>query len=1063
MVQSIPVAGGSFSTLFVGDLSNFSPQGVVVSEDTIYLTNGATIMSMPTDGSTAPVVLVSDPRFTSLRGITILDGDLYVIDNDSTQQQVAVWQIDLDASDVTATGKWRVSPGPGEIVADRDFGNFNPDQIVGAGDSGRIIGRVFEDLNGNGAFDAGESGVVGLTVFLDLDGNGLLDVDEPTFQTVDDDPMTVFDPAIPSTDETGLYAFQPAPGTYTVRQSVPSGFTLTSPIGFTLEANELAAGELPTGVTTGDLDGDGDLDIVAGNSGTDSLSVLLNDGSGTFQRAADLSAGFGPADVVLEDFDGDLDLDLAASNVDQRSISVLLNDGSGHFTFAGFFSVGESPFSLVAGDFDSDDDIDLATANEFSDSVSILLNDGTGDFSSRQDVATGAIPEGIVAADFDGDDDLDLATSNFGDKNVSILINNGSGTFLNAGNVAAGNGPFKIAAADFDSDNDMDLAVTDIVDDVTQVLFNDGSAGFVSSSSFAVASGPAAITVVDVDGDSNPDLAVTSGRSNVVSVLLGDGGGGFSEPGTFGFSLLPQVIAFGIAGADFDGDGDNDLVVSTGAANTVTVLTNEEAFGSHSVTLEKDQISVDRDFAIRRVATTTQNLSTRSLLISLLGSADVQVSTVSDTVEVRINGLVEPSISITADAVQTLTVQGGSGDNSIDLSGVTIAAFTHSGGVTVTVDGMAGSDLIVGSEFADNIDGGSGLDTINGGDGNDTIDGGFGSDLLAGGPGTDLLTLQGSGRLTITPAQTTGSGTDSYSEFEQAVLTGDISNDRLDATTVGIPVTLAGASGKDTLLGGSAVDLLDGGAGVDFAEIRGANIVLTDASSPAATGDTLISVEQTQLIASGPGSLIDASGYTLGPVFIVGSSGNDTLKGGSGDDIILAGSGNDSVSGGSGADMIAGNGGHDTIAGDAGNDTIIGGSGRDEIDGGADSDVLVGGGGADTIRAGVGADFVLGGGGRDQIDGDDGDDMLLGGGGADNIAGGLGDDTLDGIARDDTFSQLGQDTLFGGNRVSARSVQLRPAETPQFQLPPVAPSTSDGSDDIDDAFADPLLPQLLEL
>lgn len=1047
MIQSIPVGGGSFTTLFVGDLANFSPQGIVVSGTTIYLTNGATIMSMPTDGSAAPSVLVTDPRFSTLRGITILNDDLYVLDNDSEQQQVTVWKVDLNAGDVTSTGKWRVSLEPGGVANDRDFGNFNEDLVVGAGDSGRVVGRVFEDLNGNGAFDSGESGVVGQTVFLDLDGNGLLDVDEPTFETIDDDLNTPFDPANPTTNETGLYVFQPSPGTYTVRNSVPAGFTLTSPVGFTLEAKEIAAGDFPAGVATGDIDGDGDLDIVAGNAGSDSMSVFLNDGGGIFQRAPDLPAGYGPVEVVLEDLDGDNDLDIATTNVDQRSISVLLNDGFGNFTLAGFFSVGQSPFSMVAGDFDGDLDIDLATANEFSNSVSVLLNDGVGDFSNRQDVSTGEIPEGIVAADFDGDNDLDLATSNFGGKNVSILINNGFGTFLNAGSVAAGNGPFKLATGDFDGDNDTDLAVTDIVDDVTRVLFNNGNAGFVSQSSFAVASGPAAITVVDVDGDSILDLAVTSGRSNVVNILLGDGGGGFGEPGTFGFSLLPQVIAFGIDGADFDGDGDNDLVVSSGTANTVTVLANEEAFGSHVVTLEKDQISVGRDFGIRRVATTTQNLSTGSVTISLLGAADVVVSTVSGTVEVRINGLVDPTISIAAADVKNLTVQGGAGDNTIDLFGVTSAAFTHVGGVNVTVTGQAGSDLIVGSSFADDIDSGSGLDTVNAGAGNDTVAGGFGDDQLIGGQGTDLLTVHGSGRLTITPSQTIGSGTDFHSEFEAAVLSGDISNDRIDATTVNIPVTLLGQSGNDTLLGGFSADRLDGGAGFDFLEISGSSIVLTDATAPDTGADVVVSVEGLQLIASTRGSSIDASGYTQGPVTIVGSGGDDTLKGGSGDDLILAGAGHDNVSGGGGADIIAGNRGRDTITGDAGNDTILGGGGKDHIDGGDDADNLSGGGGRDTVTGGNGSDFLLGGAGRD------------------NIAGGLGNDILNGDFRDDSFNQIvGRDTLIGGNRPEGRPGPVSPNREPEYEEKmPLFQSPPANTEEIDEAFGESILPELLEL
>jgi Ca2+-binding RTX toxin-like protein len=365
--------------------------------------------------------------------------------------------------------------------------------------------------------------------------------------------------------------------------------------------------------------------------------------------------------------------------------------------------------------------------------------------------------------------------------------------------------------------------------------------------------------------------------------------------------------------------------------------------------------------------------------------------------------------------------------------------------------------------------GGPGDDTLIGGAGSDTVNGGDGDDNLNGGAGTDTLLVTGNPHLRITTTSTFGPGTDLHSGFERAILEGDSANNRLDASLADFPVTLLGLGGNDTLLSGSGVDQLDGGDGVDSVEIIGSNIVLTNASAPGASEDTLLSVERLHLIASGPDSVIDASAYTLGPVTIIGSSGDDTLKGGSGNDVILAGSGNDEVSGGSGDDIIRGDSGADTLSGDAGDDTILGGGGRDLIDGNADADILIGGGGPDTIRGGTGDDFVSGGGGRDSIDGDEGADTLFGGGGADNLAGGIGDDTLNGLPRNDSFNAvIGQDTLIGGNRSEGRPAPARmltptvaaSADIPFFQSPPLF---SKETKEIDEVFLEPLLPELLEM
>jgi len=136
----------------------------------------------------------------------------------------------------------------------------------------------------------------------------------------------------------------------------------------------LPVGEEPTSVAIGDLDGDGFLDLVTANWGSDDVSVLLGAGDGTFGAAATFAAGHFPRSVAIDDLDGDGFLDLVTANSDSNDVSVLLGAGDGTFGAAATFTAGYGAYSVAIDDLDGDGFLDLVTANAASNDVSVLIN-----------------------------------------------------------------------------------------------------------------------------------------------------------------------------------------------------------------------------------------------------------------------------------------------------------------------------------------------------------------------------------------------------------------------------------------------------------------------------------------------------------------------------------------------------------------------------------------------------------------------------------------------------------------------------------------------------------------
>ena len=210
---------------------------------------------------------------------------------------------------------------------------------------------------------------------------------------------------------------------------------------------------LTTGIDAGDVDGDGDVDIVnpGGNFQIDGgLQVWLNDGAANFTQSAQGNFGqnsFGTQNVseaLLVDIDNDGDLDIAAaqntSTAGQGSFETWFNDGFGNFSLGQKTQIanGSEPYQLVAGDVTGDGHVEIYQSQRAGSSRPDLLwtNDGNGGFVAT---SSGSSAESIGAVGFDanGDGLLDVALGNFFESD-QVLLSNGSGGFEAPDAVAGG-------------------------------------------------------------------------------------------------------------------------------------------------------------------------------------------------------------------------------------------------------------------------------------------------------------------------------------------------------------------------------------------------------------------------------------------------------------------------------------------------------------------------------------------------------------------------------------------------------------------------------------------------
>jgi trimeric autotransporter adhesin len=580
-----------------------------------------------------------------------------------------------------------------------------------------------------------------------------------------------------------------------VKDSAGNSYSGTSTYNFTTEENQAPVISLPDEISftanidtaingrlgyidCANIDHDGVVELIVTNWESGTVSVLKNNGDGTFATMTEIGTyqGWAPNIVTSSDLNGDGNIDLIIGgmhNYGTLNVSVFLGNGDGTFSGKQDYLVGNFGLDwLTSTDINGDGRPDLIVSNEMtvdydlsryvSNGFSVFMNSGDGTFTSPVNYAADVALGWITGADLNGDGMVDLISAC-----GAVWLNNGDGTF---GTELSYGVPGNPSILDVNGDGHPDLIVSDTV------LLGNGDGTFDYSQTLQV--GPVETIIADVNGDGKSDIicrAINIRGTTPISVLLNNGDGTFSKDSNF--SRMFDVRSF-LDIADINGDGKTDLIVGNRGDNIVSVLINT-LHTAVTTFYEQTPVQVSIGITINdpegdsawnggslQVQITANAEASDSLSLpavnpggsgiwidgTLLMAGSIEIGTAS-AVSVS-NGDVwtfsfnaSATNALVQDVARAVIFNNSSDTPGFDDKAVTFTA-TDSGALSTSIvqtitagdellTGTAASDTLSGYDGNDTLTGLGGRDLLDGGNGNDIFIGGIGEDIIAGGNGTD--------------------------------------------------------------------------------------------------------------------------------------------------------------------------------------------------------------------------------------------------------------------------------------------------------------------------------------